>query len=84
MPDPGWEQRQGWQRSITVPLQIGGVEMFNADGSFGAQVPRVHVGGFGGIWEAGSGQRGGPTPPDPPSISVSDLNALRDQACGGA
>jgi len=80
VPDPGGNNGKGGNGSIVVPLQIGGVETFNADGSFGPQVPSVQLGGFAGIWESGSGQRGGSIPPDPPSISVSDLNALRDQA----
>src|SRR5436190_1877973 len=65
---------------ITVPLTIGGDLEFNADGSFGPHVPGVHLAGLSDLWGTGSGQQGGSTPPDPPSISVGDLNALRDQA----
>src|SRR6266700_3441787 len=81
VPDPGGGRGdKGGNISIVIPLNIGGVVTFSADGGFGAQVQGVHVSGLGGIWEAGSGQSGGSTPPDPPSISVSDLNALQDQA----
>jgi hypothetical protein len=80
-PDPGSGRGgKGGTVAITVPLNIGGVETFNPDGSFGAQVPGVHVSGVGGIWETGSGQHGRSTPPDPPSISVGDVNGLQDQA----
>jgi hypothetical protein len=71
---------KGGNEAIVVPLSIGGAVTFNPDGNFGAQLPLVDKGGFGGIWDSGSGQRGRSITPDPPSPPVAGLDALQDAA----
>jgi len=66
----------GDTKAIVVPLSVGGLVVFNPEGSFAAALPGADVSGvFNASGAGGHDPRPG-SPPIPPSVSIVDIQAV--------